>query len=346
MLDNMQIRENVELAKYSTMNLGGRAKYLCDVTSRSELVEAYEFAKDKGIDCIPVGTGSNITWRDEGYPGLVVVSDIKGIEIEWQNDKDALVTIGSGEVWDKAVEECVGEGLSGIEALSLIPGKAGATPVQNVGAYGQEIADTLLQLEVYNTNNGKIEILHNQDCKFGYRTSRFKTKDHARYFIITITLQLSKQNMSPPFYAVLEKYLELHNVTEYTPANIRKAVIDIRSSKLPDPKTVHNNGSFFANPIVSSGVYNDLLTSYPDMPSWPAGNNEVKIPAAWLIEKAGFKDYHDDQTGMATWPSQPLVIVNEHAKSTKDLITFRDKIINGVKSQFGITLKQEPEILP
>ncbi|HET8991673.1 MAG TPA: UDP-N-acetylmuramate dehydrogenase [Candidatus Saccharimonadales bacterium] len=342
----MQIQENVELAKYSTMGLGGKARYLTEISSRGELIDACEFAKSKELPCLAVGSGSNITWRDEGYPGLIIISDIKGIEFEWQTEDEALVTIGSGEIWDNAVEACVSEGLSGIEALSLIPGKVGATPVQNVGAYGQEIADTLVQLEAYDMKSDAIVTISNQDCGFGYRTSRFKTTDRGRFFIITITLKLKKVNPQPPFYSALENYFKERNITDFTPQAIRDAVIDIRSHKLPNPKDVHNNGSFFANPIISVTKFQQLQQDYPDLPHWTLENDMVKIPAAWLIEKSGYKDYHDEHTGMATWANQPLVLVNEHAKTTKDLMEFRDKIVKEVKDKFDIDLVQEPEILP
>jgi UDP-N-acetylmuramate dehydrogenase len=342
----MKIQENVDLSNYSTMGLGGKASFLTHVSSKEELIEAVNFANSEDLPIITIGSGSNIFWKDEGYDGLIIVSDIKGIAVDWQSDNDATVNIGSGEVWDEVVEKCVSEGLTGIEALSLIPGKAGATPVQNVGAYGQEIANSLINVEAYDSVNKEFVTMKNEDCGFGYRTSRFKTSDHGRFFIISINLHLTKANPKPPFYAALTRYLEEHNITEYTPEVIRAAVIDIRSHKLPDPKLVHNNGSFFANPVVTNEKHAQLIVAYPELPSWPAEPGKVKLPAAWLIEQAGFKDYYDDETGMATWAAQPLVLVNKHAKSTNDLLNFRNKIVEAVKEKFGVQLTQEPELLP
>ena len=342
----VNIEEDVNLSDYTTMGLGGKARYLTHVSTKDELLEAINFADSKNMPTIMIGSGSNIFWKDEGFNGLVLVSDFKGVSIDWQNDTEAIVRIGSGEVWDDVVGECVSEGLTGIEALSLVPGRAGATPVQNVGAYGQEIADTLIDVEAYDSINKGFVSIENQDCGFGYRTSRFKTNDHGRFYITGLNLRLKKGNPEPPFYPVLDKYLSEHQITSYSPDVIRNAVIDIRSHKLPDPKHVNNNGSFFANPVVTKEKCDQLIQEYPDLPNWPAGEEKVKLSAAWLIAQAGFKDYHDTETGMATWATQPLVLVNEHAKTTKDLLMFKNKIVSTVESMFGVELNQEPELLP
>jgi UDP-N-acetylmuramate dehydrogenase len=283
----------------------------------------------------------------------------------------------------------VAAGLTGIEALSLIPGSTGATPAQNVGAYGQEIAQTLVTLEAFDTQAavgtradsdaqmndtntppgsaepaGTFVTLRGSDCGFGYRTSRFKTADRGRFYITSITLQLTKGRPLPPFYPALQTYLEAHQITDYTPAAIRQAVIAIRTSKLPDPAVIHNTGSFFGNPIINSAEFAALLktltktTAAPAsdnpedpalaayIPHWPAGDGTVKLSAAWLIDQAGFKNYDDPATGMATWPQQSLVLVNKSARTTADLLQFKQKIIDAVQAKFNITLQQEPELLP
>lgn len=150
----------------------------------------------------------------------------------------------------------------------------------------------------------------------------------------------------PPFYAAVQKYFDEHQVEACTPATLREAVVDIRTKKLPDPAVVHNTGSFFANPIISEASFQELQKNYPDIPNWPTDGGKVKIPAAWLIDQADLKGVHDEVTGMATWPTQPLVLVNEHAKSTADLLAFKQKVIDTVVSRFGVTLEQEPELLP
>lgn len=342
----MHIQEHVSLRQHSTMRLGGEARYLAEITNREELNQALDWATDHGVSVLMIGDGSNIVWRDEGYDGLILVNKIKQFEHTAEGEYDHFVTIGAGENWDSVVGRCVELGLSGIEALSLIPGTAGATPVQNVGAYGQEIANTLVSVEAYDTQAGQFVTIPNTDCDFGYRTSRFKTRDHGRFCIISINLHLSTAPPQPPFYGQLQRYLDEHGHGQYTCQIIRDAVIDIRSHKLPDPAVVANNGSFFANPIISKDAFQVLVEQHPDVPHWETRDGTVKLAAAWLIEHVGFKDAHDPETGMATWPTQPLVLVNEQATSTAQLLAFRQKIVNAVQQTFGITLTQEPELLP
>jgi len=321
------------------MQLGGPAKYLCTITSRDELLEAVAFAKTNKLIYRIIGYGSNIIWSDDGFDGLVIVNDIQGFKIT-----DQQVEIGSGVVWDDAVKRCVSANLSGIEFLSLIPGTTGATPVQNVGAYGAEISDLLVSLQAFDTNSSKFVTLSNNECGFGYRTSRFKREDAGRFMITQITLQLSRESPTPPFYESLQNYFNQKKINKFTPQVIRDAVITIRSSKLPDPDKVANNGSFFANPVISQNQYIELVKKFPNLKSWQHGGKQ-KISAAWLVEQAGYKNHHDPKTGMSTWSKQTLVLVNEHATSTDDLLKYRDEIIKKVQTMFSITLEQEPELL-
>jgi UDP-N-acetylmuramate dehydrogenase len=293
-----------------------------------------------------IGGGSNIYWRDEGFPGLVIVNKIQRYETFKEDDNEIYITAGAGEIWDVVVERTAQAGLTGIEALSLIPGTVGATPVQNVGAYGQEISHTLVSVEAFDTQIGDFINIPAADCAFGYRTSRFKTTDHGRFYITAITLHLHKGNPAPPFYASVETYFQQHGITDVTPQVLREAVMVIRNSRLPDPAVVHNNGSFFSNPIVSSADLVRIRAGFPDIPTWTMSDGRAKLPAAWLIEQAGFKGIQDAETGMATWASQPLVLVNEHAKSTADLLKFKQRILDAVQAKFGIDLIQEPELLP
>lgn len=328
------------------MGLGGESAYLCEISSRQELLEAYTWAKTKNLPAIVIGGGSNIVWKDGLYNGLVIVNKIPGYETQHISEENIFVTIGAGENWDSVVARTVEAGLTGIEALSLIPGSAGATPIQNVGAYGQEISQTLATVEAYDTKEEKFVTLAGADCEFSYRNSRFKAKDRGRFFITGLTLQLSKGNPLPPFYGSVQTYFDNHNVSQPTPQLLRQAVIDIRTSKLPDPATVKNTGSFFANPIITSMQFNEINDSDQTIPNWSMSDGRVKVSAAWLIEQAGFKDTHDQETGMSTWPKQALVLVNENARSTQDLLKFKQKIVDAVQAKFGITLVQEPELLP
>ena len=337
--------EKVSLTAYSTMGLGGSAAYLCDVTNRMEVLEALSWAQQRQLPVVMIGGGSNIIWSDDGFPGLVIVNKILRYEVFEEDETNVYLTIGAGEPWDSVVERSVAIGLTGIESLSLVPGTAGATPIQNVGAYGQEISQTLTTVEAFDTQAGDFVTIPGSDCGFGYRMSRFKTVDHGRFFITGMTLHLTRGNPQPPFYGALQTYLEANKITAYTPLAIRQAVIAIRSAKLPDPAVVHNVGSFFANPIVTEEQFAYLAENYDPVPHWSVGTGSIKLSAAWLIEQVGLKDYHDEATGMATWPKQPLVLINEHAHHTSDLLAFKQKIVNAVQAKFNITLVQEPELL-
>jgi UDP-N-acetylmuramate dehydrogenase len=345
-MPDMDIQRNVQLKDYTTMRLGGVAAYFVAVHDRKELVEALTWAEQNNLPVIMIGGGSNVFWRDEGFSGLLIANQIMGYEEQTDDDSSFYVTIGAGENWDGVVAQTVEHSLTGIEALSLVPGTAGATPVQNVGAYGQEVSRTLVELEAYDTQKKQFVTLNGGDLGFGYRTSIFKTSAKGRYFITSIKLHLKRANPEPPFYKSLQHYLDEHDAREYTPQVIRSAVIAIRESKLPDPKQVANNGSFFANPVIDQEQFAALVAKYPDIPHWSTDDERVKIPAGWLVEQAGFKGVHDAETGMSTWPQQALVLVNEHASSTAQLLAFKQKIVDKVQELYGVTLAQEPEILP
>jgi len=335
----MKLLENISLKNYSTMRLGGNARYLCEVSTEEDLLEALDFAQKNNLKFKVIGGGSNLIWPDFGFDGLVIVN-----KIEFFDFNSTFVTIGAGMDWDSAVKQTVDKDMSGIEFLSLIPGTTGATPVQNVGAYGKEIADVLVRLRAYDTKISSFIELINAECNFGYRSSRFNREDAGRFIITSITLELSKVHPVAPFYESLQRYFETNKVSTYSPKVVRDAVIAVRTAKLPDPDHVANNGSFFSNPIVDIEKFNSLKQTFPEIVAWPS-NDGVKVSSAWMIEKAGLKDFHDPETGMATWASQPLVLINEHAKSTEDLVKFRDKIISAVKDMFGIILEQEPELV-
>ena len=342
--DTMQIQTDVSLKNHSTMRLGGNAKYLTVVKTEADVIKAATWADERKLPLVMIGHGSNILWRDEGFPGLVLVNKITGYKEDQQPNGDFYVTAGSGEIWDDFVARVVTKGLTGIENLSLIPGTVGATPVQNVGAYSQDISGTLVELTAYDTRQKKLVTIAKDDCSFGYRTSRFKTTDRGRFLITSVTFRLQKKNPEPPFYPSLQQYLDDRGITTYTPQVIRDAVIDVRSSKLPDPAKVANNGSFFANPIINMSQLEKLQQKYSNIMHWPIGDDRYKIPAAWLVQEAGFKDFHDATTGMATWPKQAIVLVNEHATKTADALAFKKKITDAVEKKFGIALEQEPEI--
>lgn len=340
----MNIQQKVSLANYSTMGLGGNAAYLTTVTTRMEVIEALSWAQTQNMPVRMIGQGSNTIWGDAGFAGLVIVNNIRRYEVFEEDETNVYITIGSGEPWDNIVQQTVAAGLTGIEALSLIPGTAGATPIQNVGAYGQDISQTLTTIEAFDTQVADFVTIPGSDCGFGYRSSRFNTNEQGRFYITAITLHLMRGNPQPPFYGAVQAYFEAAGIHDYTPQALRDAVVAIRSAKLPDPAVVRNTGSFFGNPIISQQQFVYLQDSFPNIPHWQADEG-IKLPAAWLIEQAGFKNYEDAETGMATWPTQPLVLVNRNAKSTADLLRFKQKIVDAVHAKFNITLQQEPELL-
>ena len=337
------MQEHVSLAQYSTMRLGGMAAYLTELHDKDDLPQLLEWAEERNLPVLMIGGGSNIIWRDEEFDGLVIVNKLTGISFE-EDGEDVILDIAAGEPWDNVVGRACERGLNGLAELSLIPGTAGATPIQNVGAYGREIADVLVSVEAYDAVSKSFVTIDGEDCEFAYRTSRFKARDRGRFYIIAIKLQLSKSAPQPPYYQAIEDYLQAQSVNSPSVQDIRQAVIAIRSQKLPDPAVVANNGSFFGNPIITKAEFG-AIPALSEVKHWPLDNGSIKLSAASLLELAGYKDYHDE-TGMKTWPMQPLVFVNDHASSTADLLVFKQKVISAVQEKFGITLEQEPELLP
>lgn len=338
----MRIHTNVSLKDYSTMRLGGTADALTTVTSTTELADALAWAKKHNKPYLMLGGGSNVIFSD-GYAGLIIINALHGFDIISQNSNGATLKIGAGENWDDVVARTVAQGLSGIEKLSAIPGTAGATPVQNVGAYGAEIADVLIELEAYDTITKKIVTLKNADCNFSYRSSIFKSLKHRRYIITSITIALSKQPPTPPFYESLQKYLDDNRITDHSPAALRGAVVAIRAQKLPDPKLIANTGSFFKNPIVTRGKLSEIQLDYPDMPFYEMKDGRIKLLAGWLIDKAGLKGHRSH--GMKIYEKNALVFINESANTYEDLAAFRQEVIDFVANTFGVTLEQEPELI-
>lgn len=342
----MNIQENVDLRQHSTMRLGGRARYLAAAKSPGEVQLLVKWAKERNLPFMMIGRGSNIVWRDEGYDGLIMVNQLMGREVLSEDANSTVIRACGGENWDDLVAWTVDKGLHGIEFLSAIPGTVGAAPVQNIGAYGAELSDVLMEVEAYDTKEDSFGGIAAEACGFSYRNSRFKSTDRGRFLILAVTLRLKKANPQPPFYESLQKYLTSQGISEHTPRTIRDAVIAIRKIKLPDPSVVNNNGSFFTNPIIHQPKFDELKQRFPEIKGWPTADGRVKVAAGWLVEQCGFKDIHDQNTGMATWPHSALVMINERAQTTADLLAFRQKILDAVQTKFDITLEQEPELLP
>ena len=348
----IKIEKNIPLKNYSTMRVGGPAKFLTHVLVKEDIREAVKFAKDNNLKVLAIGRGANILFTDDGFDGLVVVIDIKSFEII-ENGDATIIRVGAGENWDETVKRTVDSGLSGMEAMSMIPGNVGAAPIMNIGAYGQDVSNIISSITAYDLKDDSFLTITNEDCGFGYRGSRFINEDKGRFIIADVTFKLHHNWMKPPFYKDMGKYFEDNNVSEFSPSAVREAVIDIRTRKLPDPVKVGTNGSFFKNPVVSKEKWEELVSASPELdtsePQWPQkprwfqDDGSVKVAAARLIELTGLHEL--EENGVSLWPTQHLTIVNRNAKSASNVLTFKDKIKDAVNEKFGILLEEEVQII-
>lgn len=337
---HMDVHTNRPLKNFTTMKLGGPARFMADANSIDDMIEICRNSAKQQLNILILGGGSNLIARDEGFDGIVIRNRIHGFEILDNQPGFTIIKIGGGEPWDEVVRRTVEMNLSGIEALSAVPGTSGAAPVQNIGAYGQEISESLVSLEAYDIAEDKLISLDNSECGFSYRHSIFRGEGAGRYAIVTITLKLTKDSPKPPFYKAVQDYLDQKGVAIYTPQIIRDAVIAIRSDKLPDPTIHPNAGSFFKNAIVEDWRLNDLKKDYPDIPNYDLGDGKFKVPTGWLIEQAGLKGQllH----GFRVHDKNCLVLINESATSYQELADARDEIIRAVIEKFQIQIEQEP----
>ena len=336
----MDVMTNISLKQYTTMKLGGEARYMATADSASDVVSLYRNARKENLPIFVLGGGSNVIMHDEVFEGIVLLNKIKGFEIISENDETTDIKIGAGEVWDEVVEKAIGLGLQGIEAMSGIPGTAGAAPVQNVGAYGQEIADTLISLEAYDSKTDTIVTISADECDFSYRNSIFRDKEKGRYCILNITLRLNKAEPKPPYYASLQRYIDENDIREVNLSVIRVAVLNIRSEKLPDPAELPSAGSFFKNALIEKWKLEELQREYSDIPNYAMSDGRYKIPTGWLIDKAGLRGYRSH--GMRVYEKNALVLVNDSATGYDDLAAIREEIVQIIFDKFGIKIEQEP----
>ena len=336
----MDVMTNISLKQYTTMKLRGETRYMATADSADDVVSLYRNARKENLPIFVLGGGSNVITHDEVFEGIVLLNKIKGFEVISETDETTDVKIGAGEVWDEVVEKAIGLGLQGIEAMSGIPGTAGAAPVQNVGAYGQEIADTLISLEAYDSKTDTIVTISADECDFSYRNSIFRDKEKGRYCILNITLRLNKAEPKPPYYASLQKYIDENDIREVNLSVIRVAVLNIRSEKLPDPAELPSAGSFFKNALVEKWKLEELQKEYSDIPNYAMPDGRYKIPTGWLIDKAGLRGYRSH--GMRVYEKNALVLVNDSATGYDDLAAIREEIVQIVFDKFGIKIEQEP----
>jgi UDP-N-acetylmuramate dehydrogenase len=338
----MKILSDLSLARHTTMHIGGPAHEIIELSNESDVKEAVHYAKNKNYPLLVIGQGSNIVFGDNGFDGCVLINKIDGLSI---NKISGLVKIGGGTSWHRVVIETVAAGLVGIEAMAMIPGTTGATPVNNIGAYGQELKDVFVSLRAYDISKDTFVTFNKVDCQFSYRNSRFKGKDHGRYIITEVTLQLNQTpaHYLAPTYPSLEDRLLSKGITTPTPIDVMKTVMEIRSEKLPDPSHLASVGSFFKNPIVSKFKADALVKLYPEIPVFKVpGSDDVKLSGGWLIEKAGLKGMHKD--GIWVFEGSALVLVNENNATFKNLWTVVSHIQSTVSTLFGVKLEPEPEI--
>ena len=290
-----------------------------------------------------LGGGSNILFTQD-FDGLVIKNEIQGFNTIEDNKDYAIIESGAGEVWHEFVMKCIDKNLGGIENLSLIPGNVGASPMQNIGAYGVEIKDVFEYLDAYHIKDRKIQRFNAQECKFGYRESVFKNELKGQYIICKVAFRLTKKHDLKTSYGAIENELRSMNKINPSIRDVSDAVINIRQSKLPDPKQIGNAGSFFKNPIVSTELLNEIQSEYADIPNYPATQNKVKLAAGWLIEKAGWKGRtFDNRYGVHKL--QALVLVNYNRTNGDEILKLSALIIEDVKAKFNVTLEREVNIL-
>lgn len=337
----LEIIENISLKNYNTFNIEAYASNFVSLDSQVGFKELFEHKIYQQKAHFILGGGSNILFT-KNFDGLVIHNNIKGIEILNENDDEVYVKFGAGEVWHNCVLYCIKNGFGGIENLSLIPGYIGAAPMQNIGAYGVELKDVFESLEAINLQSGAVQTFKNAECNFGYRESIFKNKVKDKYLITSVTLKLQQQPKFNISYGAIEKTLAENRVQELSIKAISDAVIQIRQSKLPNPKVIGNAGSFFKNPVVKNEIALKIKKDFPAMPSYPA-NNKTKIPAGWLIDQCGFKGKVVGQTG--TYKNQALVLVNRGKATGEEVLSFSTKIQAEVLSKFGISLEREVNVV-
>ncbi len=339
----LAIKEYVDIKNYCTFKVGGQCRYFTEVHDVAELPALYQFAQEKNIPVHILGGGSNIVFPDGVFEKVVVHIQFEGFEIIHDEENYTDIKIGAGENWDSVVARTVAMNLSGIEALSAIPGTTGATPVQNVGAYGQEIKDTLVSLEVFDTTKNVWKTFTNAECEFSYRNSIFKGKEKRRYVITSTILRLLKVVPTIPQYPEVKKYFDEKKITNPTLQEIRSAIIAIRSIKLPNPKEISNVGSFFKNPIVQNETAKKLMELYPTMITFSVDKTHTKVPAGFLIETAGLKGKKFGT--ISSYVNNAMVLINTGGATRSDVENTRDEIIKIVFDKFGILLEAEPEFV-
>ncbi len=336
----MEIQKNIPLKDHTTFRIGGPARFFCRVKNEDELIEAVSYSKKYKVPFFVLGGGSNILVADEGFEGIVIKMEMKGITYKEEGNQTS-VTAFAGENWDDFVEQTVEKKLYGLENLSYIPGTVGAAPVQNIGAYGSEVKDTIDSVHVLDVVKDEYKDLTNTDCKFSYRNSIFK-EDPKRYIVLSVTFALKKKGALNLEYKDVQEYFDFKRIKEPTLKQVRNAVVEIRQRKLPDIKEYGTAGSFFKNVIVSSAQAAALIKKYPDMIVHPVTDKKVKIPIAWILDNlCGFRGVKKGNVG--TYKNQALVIINLGNATATEIIALAQKMVDRVYEKTEIEIEPEVE---
>lgn len=337
----MNFKQDISVLQYNTFGIDVRAKYFAEFSTESDLINLLQTPEVKNNEQLILGGGSNILLTQD-FDGIVLKNNIKGIEVIKEEGEFVYIKSGAGEVWHEFVLYCIENNYGGVENLSLIPGSVGASPMQNIGAYGLEIKDVFYSLEAVNKETLQKEVFLHKDCEFGYRESVFKRKLKNKYVITSVTYRLSKNPEFNISYGAITQELENMGVKELSVKAVSDAVINIRESKLPNPKEIGNAGSFFKNPVVDEATFSRIKDKYPNVANYPLENGEVKLAAGWLIDTLGWKGKTLGDYGVHK--NQALVLVNYGGAKGKDIYDLSSEIMEDVKEKFGVELEREVNI--
>jgi len=337
----LQIQQNISLKNFNTFGIDVKAKYFVEISHADELAELFMDPQWLEMERLVLGGGSNMLFKKD-FDGLVIRMNIRGIGHRINHD-EIFVEAGAGEVWNDLVNFCVDHGYAGMENLSLIPGSVGASPIQNIGAYGVELKDIFDTCDAFGIATRTIKTFTKQDCHFDYRDSIFKTELKGQYIITSVKFKLSLIPDVKLHYGAINDELAKRHITLPSIKDVSQVVSHIRVSKLPDPSTIGNAGSFFKNPVISTGEFNMVHSNFPEIINYPAGDGFVKLAAGWLIEQCGWKGKVVGNTG--TWKNQALVLVNHGGATGEEVYSLSSQIIDSVYTKFGVMLEREVNII-
>lgn len=340
----MQLEKDYSIKEFNTMGFDIIAKYYCRIDKIEDLKELIDNKIFKENKKIFLGGGSNILFTNEYYDGIIIHSNIKGVDIIQESDDENSVVIRcmAGEVWKDFVDYTVRNGFHGLENLADIPGSVGACPVQNIGAYGVEVKDCIRYVHAIDITDGSCHSFENKDCCFSYRNSIFKKEENKKYFIYAVDFELKKHSDLKLEYGNIKEHLDKVGISEPSISELATAIKEIRSEKLPEVGVVGSVGSFFQNPIVSESIFKKIKENHSEVPSYP-NENGIKIPAGWLIERAGWKGYKENHVGV--WDKQALVLVHYGGGNSKEILVLMKKIQESIKEKFGIEINAEVNIV-